>query len=44
MLELEPLITTLAFASATLLMVLAGVAKNHLAWQPRRRFFFRRRR
>ena len=40
---LEPLGTILALASATLLMVLAGVSKKHLVWQ-RRRHFFRRRR
>ena len=40
---LEPLGVMLALASATLLMVLAGVSKNHLVWQ-RRRHFFRRRR
>ena len=39
----EPLGTVLALASATLLMVLAGVSKSHLVWQ-RRRYFFRRRR
>jgi hypothetical protein len=33
----------LALASATLLMVLAGMAKNHLVWQPRRQFFRKRR-
>jgi hypothetical protein len=40
---LESLGTFLALASATLLMVLAGVSKNHLVWQ-RRRHLFRRRR
>ena len=43
MYALEPLGTILALASATLLMVLAGLSKNHLVWQ-RRRHFFRRRR
>jgi hypothetical protein len=33
---LEPLSTMLTLASATLLMVLAGVTKNHLIWEPRR--------
>ena len=41
---LEPLSTMLALASATLLMVLAGVTKNHLVWQPRRVPFRRWRR
>jgi hypothetical protein len=40
---IEPLSTTLALASATLLMVLAGVTKNHLVWQRRRQSFRRRR-
>lgn len=40
---LEPLGAMLALASATLLMVLAGLAKNHLVWQRRRQFFRRRR-
>jgi hypothetical protein len=39
--ELEPLISMLALASATLLMVLAGVSKKHLVWQRRRRRFRR---
>jgi hypothetical protein len=43
MFALEPLSAILALASATLLMVLAGVSKNHLVWQRRRRFFRRRR-
>jgi hypothetical protein len=40
---LEPLGVILALASATLLMVLAGMAKNHLVWQRRHQFFRRRR-
>ena len=43
MYALESLGTILALASATLLMVLAGVSKNHLVWQRRRQFFRRRR-
>ena len=42
MYALEQLGTILALASATLLMVLADVSKNHL--RQRRRHFFRRRR
>ena len=43
MFELEPLISILGLASATLLMVLAGVTKHHLVWQRRRQLFRRRR-
>jgi hypothetical protein len=42
--ELDALSTVLAFAGATLLMVLAGLTKNHLVWQRRPRRFGRRRR
>jgi hypothetical protein len=41
---LEPLSTSLAFASAALVMVVAGLSKNHLVWERRRRWFLRRRR
>ena len=40
---LEPLNTVLALASAALVMIFAGLTKNQLVWQRRRRFFRRRR-
>ena len=40
---LEPLNTVLALASVTLVMIFAGLKKNHLVWQRRRRIFRRRR-
>lgn len=41
--ELEPLVSTLALASAALLMVVAGMSTRHLVWQRHRKFFRRRR-
>lgn len=40
---LEPLTTVLALASVALVMILAGLTKNHLVWQRRREFFRKRR-
>lgn len=43
MAALEPLNTVLALASVALVMIFAGLTKNHLVWQRRRQFFRRRR-